>query len=149
MDEEDGILKTLQFLGDSIATDMKILIELNGAIATGRLHNNIQVHARKLDEKYSLVISYPFYGKYVDQGRKPGKRPPVNDIRVWCKLKGIPESAAFPIAKKIGEKGFKGINFTKPYYDDIKIIKEILTSDYHDYVIKVLLKDIKNIPTRS
>ena len=68
---------------------------------------------------------------------------------MWCRLKGIPESAAFPIAKKIGEKGYKGINFTKPYYDDIKIIKEILTSDYHDYVIKVLLKDIKNIPTRS
>ena len=107
MDEEDGILKTLQFLGDSIATDMKILIELNGAIATGRLHNNIQVHASKLDEKYSLVISYPFYGKYVDQGRNPGKRPPVNDIRVWCRLKGIPESAAFPIAKRLGKKDIR------------------------------------------
>jgi hypothetical protein len=143
MEKEEDILKILKFLGDSIVTDMRVLIELNGSIATGRLHDNIRIAAKKLEGKYTLVLSYPFYGKYVDEGRKPGKMPPVQDIRDWCRLKGIPQSAAFPIAKKIGEKGFKGIHFTKPYYDDITVIKDILTDQYKDYVLKVLMKDLK------
>jgi hypothetical protein len=137
------VLTILESLGDDIVKDMRNIIKINGAIATGRLYDKLKVEAINQNEKYSLVISYPFYGKFIDEGRKRGKMPPVDDIRAWTRLKGIPESAAFPIAKKIGEKGFKGINFTKPFYDDIKVIKEILTDGYSSYVVKVLTKDLK------
>lgn len=137
------ILTILQSLGDDIVKDMRNIIKINGSIATGRLYDKLKVEAIKQNEKYSLIISYPFYGKFIDEGRAPGRMPPVDDIRAWTRLKGIPESAAFPIAKKIGEKGYKGINFTKPFYDDMKVIKEILTDGYSSYVVKVLTKDLK------
>jgi len=143
MEEKDNILEILQFFGDSVVGDMRALIELNGSIATGRLLENIKVTANKTQDIYTLVISYPFYGKFVDEGRKPGKMPPIEDIKKWTRLKGIPESAAFPIAKKIGEKGYKGIHFTEPFYDDIKVIKELLTDNYSSYVVKELTKDFK------
>lgn len=38
-------------------------------------------------------------------GRAPGTMPPVAAIKSWCKLKGIDQSLAFPIAKNIGRDG--------------------------------------------
>lgn len=138
--DEKQLLETLQGIGDFILADMKVLIELNGAMATGRLLKEIRVKAIKDKDKYLLTLSYPFYGKFVDEGRKPGKMPPVKDIREWTRLKGIPESAAYPIARKIGEKGTKGINFTEPFYDDIKVVADIMGDAYAKYIVKELLK---------
>jgi hypothetical protein len=98
------------------------------------------VNAIKDKDKYLLTLSYPFYGKFVDEGRRPGKMPPVKDIMEWTRLKGIPESAAYPIARKIGEKGTKGINFTEPFYDDIKVVADIMGDAYAKYIVKELLK---------
>lgn len=142
-EDKFDIVTILDALGDDIVKQMKSIIKLNGKIATGRLYNTIKAETLKQNDKYTIVISYPFYGKEVDEGRPRGKQPPMNDIIAWTKLEGIPESAAFPIAKKIGDKGYKGINFTKPFYDDIKVIKEILTDGYSSYVVKVLTKDLK------
>ena len=138
--DEKQLLETLQGIGNFILADMKVLIELNGAMATGRLLKEIRVNATKDKDKYLLTLSYPFYGKFVDEGRRPGKMPPVKDIREWTRLKGIPESAAYPIARKIGEKGTKGINFTEPFYDDIKVVADIMGDAYAKYIVKELLK---------
>jgi fructose-1,6-bisphosphatase/inositol monophosphatase family enzyme len=43
--------------------------------------------------------------QYVEQGRSPGKQPPLNRIMEWCVARGIPKEAAFPIARKIGQFG--------------------------------------------
>jgi hypothetical protein len=138
--DEKQLLETLQGIGNFILADMKVLIELNGAMATGRLLKEIRVNAIKDKDKYLLTLSYPFYGKFVDEGRRPGKMPPVKDIMEWTRLKGIPESAAYPIARKIGEKGTKGINFTEPFYDDIKVVADIMGDAYAKYIVKELLK---------
>ena len=38
-------------------------------------------------------------------GRAPGRMPPVNAIRQWCEVKGIPVAAAYPIARGIAQRG--------------------------------------------
>jgi len=43
--------------------------------------------------------------KYIEQGRPPGRMPPLSRIIEWCIARGIPTGAAFPIAKRIGERG--------------------------------------------
>lgn len=143
MENDDNIIKVLKYLGDSVVGDMKAIIELNGSIASGWLIDSISSKVLKdKNEVYSLSFSYLFYGKYVDKGRSPGKMPPIQDIREWTRLKGIPQSAAYPIAKKIGEKGYKGINFTEPIRDDIKVIKEIMGEQFTSYFTTELLKNI-------
>ena len=43
---------------------------------------------------------------HVDFGRLPNRRPPpVAEIKIWCRKRGIPEREAFLIARSIGEKG--------------------------------------------
>jgi len=45
------------------------------------------------------------YASYADKGRRPGRMPPVDAIKAWCRVKGIPENAAYPIALKIAREG--------------------------------------------
>lgn len=40
-------------------------------------------------------------------GRAPGKPPPLNAIKQWCEVKGIPVTAAYPITLSIARKGTK------------------------------------------
>jgi hypothetical protein len=53
------------------------------------------------------------YGLPVERGRKPGKMPPVDVIKLWVTRKGIAsgdeaDQAAFLIARAIGRRGTKG-----------------------------------------
>jgi len=65
-------------------------------------------------------------------GRGKGKMPPIENIRDWIKKHddyGIPVSAAYPIAKKIGEEGFKGRFFLSDFKDEkIAAEKELLNA---------------------
>lgn len=143
MENDEEIKEILQYLGNSIVGDMRALIELNGAIASGWLIDSISSKVFKnKDDVYSLSFSYLFYGKFVDRGRRPGKMPPVDDIREWCRLKGIPQEAAWPIAVKIGREGYRGINFTEPIYEDLRVIKEIMGEKFSNVFTKELLRNI-------
>lgn len=49
------------------------------------------------------------YAVVVHEGRRAGSRmPPLDPIKAWARRHGLPESAAFPIARKIARKGTKG-----------------------------------------
>lgn len=142
MEEDEEIIRALQFLGDSIVGDMKAIIELNGSIATGWLIDSIASKVFKdKNDVYSLSFSYLFYGKFVDRGRGPGM-PPIEPIREWARIKGIPQEAVYPIARKIGREGYQGINFTDPIREDIRVIKEIMGEKFASYFTTELLKNI-------
>jgi hypothetical protein len=50
------------------------------------------------------VYSTAKHAPFIEFGTAP-HFPPVDKIRAWCGRKGIPESAAFPIARAISERG--------------------------------------------
>lgn len=137
----NNVKEILDKVADNITDEMKEIIKLNGSMATGALYNQIRANVTESNNSYRITISYPFYGKFVDEGRKPGKMPPIKDIIEWTRIKGIPEGAAFPIAKSIGEKGYKGINFTRVIYN--KENKDALTkafeTEYSKYIITELI----------
>jgi hypothetical protein len=66
-----------------------------------------------------LKIIADDYLQYVDQGRRPGKRPPQRAILKWVENKNItikkqtPSQTAFVIARSIGKKGIKPTNVLK------------------------------------
>ena len=54
----------------------------------------------------------------VIKGRGAGKtQPPLSAILGWVGRHGIPDSAAFPIARAIGERGIKPNDFMKKGFD--------------------------------
>lgn len=88
----------------------KELIRLNKR-ATGNLINSFSYEVRDFITNIKIDYYYEFYGRYVESGRKPGKFPPIQAIRNWARVKGIDESLAYPIARKIYKFGIKPTPF--------------------------------------
>ena len=87
------------------------------------LRNNIKFNLQVGDNFYEIVFAAPQYWKWAEDGRRPGKMPPVNVIADWVtrrkiapysnKSEKLPSTnqLAFVIAKKIGRDGTTGIHF--------------------------------------
>ena len=95
---------------------------------------------------YEIEFNAPSYWKWANDGRRPGKMPPVNVIADWVRRRNIAPYAlkngklptedqlAFMIANKIGRDGTAGIHFLeksideqKSYWDDK--ISEAISND--------------------
>lgn len=154
MNEED-ILELLNELGEDVLEQMRGIIRLNGNIATGRLYNTLSAKGIKVGEgKYTLLLTMPNYGKFIDKGRKatrpsaPKGNPTLfEEIKKWTRLKGIPEQAAWPITQKIHKEGFKpggslgnGQPFTSPYYRMVETLQDRMGDVFSNYIIKELFK---------
>ena len=146
---EQKLLQDLTGIAVDIVKQMKSIIKLNGAFATGNLYNSIKYKAYKdKNEQFHLDVDYVYYGLWIDMGRKPGpiSRAGFEDIKNWCRIKGIPQEAAFPIARKIARFGFKGINFTKPFENDQEVVGKILKEmgkDFANDAVEQILRDVK------
>ena len=84
---------------------MKNRLKGENKLDTKKLYNSIQYKILQEEDDAELQILMEDYGEFVDQGRRPGKQPPLSKIQAWCRRKKIPVKAAFPIARKIGKFG--------------------------------------------
>lgn len=89
-------------------------------VASGALLNSLDY--RLIEDATQIQIVANDYLKYVDKGRRPGSYPPIRAISKWASIKGIPQSAVFPIARKIFKFGIKPTNVIQ------KTVREISTS---------------------
>ena len=126
--------------------------------ASGHLAKSLYYKLKFRYNKPTLdfTVSNDQAGKYADViefGRTPGaKMPPVKAIEAWIRLKPLKlrnrqgefikstesniKSAAFAIAKSIGEKGIEGINYYQEAVDDT-------WDEYKDKLIEGYVKGIE------
>ena len=88
-----------------------------GINASYTLLNSVETTAKRNDDVFTVSISLEDYWYYVENGRKPGKFPPINKILEWIRVKPVipysdsrgrlptEEQLAFLIARKIAEQG--------------------------------------------
>ena len=103
----------------------------NDRIASGDLLNNIEYEVTKGDFTYTIYVKMRDYWYYVENGRKAGKWPPIQNILDWIKIKPVlprpnaegklptPQQLAFLIARKIGEEGTEGTQDLRKATDTI------------------------------
>jgi len=128
-------------------------------VASGRLLNSLYYNLKIRYNKPTIdfTVSNDDAGKYADViefGRRPGaKMPPVKPIEDWIRLKPLKlrnkqgsfikatesniKSAAFAIAKSIGEKGIEGIYYYTEAIDDT-------WDEYKDKLMEGYIKSIEN-----
>jgi hypothetical protein len=106
----------LTLIANAYREEAIIKLTQNGSNVTGRLAASIKVQPARLTET-SIVIPVTMlkYGEYVDNGaaRGPGKKPPIQAIVQWIKLKRISvpkqfktiQQFAYAIAYNIGQSG--------------------------------------------
>lgn len=96
--------------GEDYTKILASLLLKAGKNASGKLIKSLSTKVQYDAEQISLRISAERYLEYVDQGRRPGTYPPFEAIKKWTTLKGIPQSATWPIMQKIYKFGIKPTN---------------------------------------
>lgn len=107
--------------GKEVENEIKTRLLSNGKKASGKLYKSIKFEYRESLKQLEASWRMEEYGVYVDKGVKPqpkylegkgtGKSKFIQALKKWCKIKGIPEGAAFPIRRNIWKYGIKPTNF--------------------------------------
>ena len=143
MNEQDLIetRRVLESWGDDVLSSMRNILSTNGKIASGNLISSLKYEITFNGTNLDIEFQMPEYGEFVDRGRKPGKMPPISSIQQWTQIKGIPQKAAFPIAKKIAKEGIKATPFFETSINGeqerlLSYLEMAFTKDYENYLEK-------------
>lgn len=91
-----------------------------GINASYKLLNSVETTVRRNDDEFVVTIHLEDYWYYLENGRGPGKFPPIDKILEWVRIKPVipysdnrgrlptEEQLAFLIARKIAEQGTEG-----------------------------------------
>lgn len=91
-----------------------------GINASYKLLNSVETTVKRGDDTFTVTINLEDYWIYVENGRGPGKFPPIDKILEWIRVKPIrpysdsrgrlptEEQLAFLISRKIAEQGTEG-----------------------------------------
>lgn len=137
---ESGLLKVINKWRLKTQTSMLNILKKNKK-GNSNLAKLLTLKVKATEKGFEVTTDMPDYAVFVDQGRKPGKQPPLKTIQQWCKEKGINQSAAFPIARKIGERGIKPTNFLKAFYQFKELIADLTKQTAID-ITKTVADDI-------
>lgn len=134
----------------SLLTALRNGIEQNyvqmGLIASGNFGRELEL----VINKNSAQILAPRYVGAMESGRRPGGFPPLAVIRQWIIDKNrqganIPESAAFPIARKIAQQGIVVPN----EFNDGGVVSTIITQEridsMKDEVVNIIRSEILDV----
>jgi hypothetical protein len=118
---------------------VKILIqEITKAKGSTRIVNQIDY---RLQDTAKIIIEAPGYLTFIDQGRRPGKLPPIQAIANWAKLKGINPKYAWPIAVNIMKFGIKP---TRVIQKTVRRIENELTEEIETRIATHVEETITN-----
>lgn len=115
-------------------------------IATGNLLNSVEYIVQKDGQAISVSLQLEDYYKWVEEGRKPGKFPPIDKMLEYIRVKPVipderngripdEKQLAFLIARKIANEGIE------PGYQLRDSIKETM-EDFESAIEEAVRKDV-------
>ena len=119
----------------------------NDRIASGDLLNNIEYEITRGDFTYTIYVKMKDYWYFVENGRKAGKWPPIQNILDWITVKPVlprpnakgklptPQQLAFLIARKIGEEGTEGTQ-------DLRKATDTIWDNFEDRLYEAIDEDV-------
>lgn len=134
--------------GQSVIGEMKTRLTNAGKEATGNLHKSLKFRTQETEDEFLISFYMADYGVYVDKGVKPqpqyltgkgtGKSKFIAALKKWCKVKGIPQNAAFPIRRNIWKFGIKPTNF-------FTIPTTRRQKQFEEMIARNMAKDMENL----
>ena len=149
----NNLQQVLDDFTKDVAETYKGLLLRDGKNATGELISSIRPMTPELvDGTFECSLSLAPHWKYVENGRRPGKFPPIDNILDWVKAKPqlarpnrldrkeiTPKQLAFLVARKIATKGIQPGNQLEEAMDIVYArwkdrIDAAITADIEDYL---------------
>lgn len=114
----ENLIRVLNEYGQELVNLYKNKLAANNVNASGDLSNSVKYLLKNKNNIYEIDLELADYWKYVENGRKAGKFPPISKIENWVKVKHILPTAyrgklptekqlAYLIARKIARKGIQ------------------------------------------
>lgn len=113
-----NLQRVLGEYGEALRNEYQDNLIRDGKIATGELLNSVEYTVETDDRSITLSLKLQDYYKWVEEGRQPGRFPPVDKILEWIRVKPIlpderngklptEQQLAFLIGRKIAEEGIE------------------------------------------
>ena len=148
----NNLQQVLDDFTNDVAETYRGLLLRDGKNATGELISSIKPMTPELvDGTFQCSLSLAPYWKYVENGRRPGKFPPMNDILEWVKTKPqlarpnrldrkeiTPKQLAFLVARKIAAKGIQPGN-------QLEEAMDIVYARWKDRIDAAITADIETV----
>lgn len=134
-------LDRIEKLAERIADAYRTVLTEKGIDASGELGQTAKTSVTLNGNRLIISLNLNDYWKYVEYGRRPGKRPPASAIEEWIRIKPVIPDAqggripttkqlAFLISRKIGNEGIPA--------------KRPLEATVYSDAIEDIIRDIKN-----
>lgn len=149
MNQNSIDLNPLYHIANAFVQQYKKQLLSDGKKATGNLINNIKSYVTWNGSILSVSFDMPDYWVYVENGRRPGKFPPLDKIKQWIKVKPVLPRAgkngkiptenqlAYLIGRKIATKGIKGTHSFAKTMNNFQLTQKLTTE-----LSKLIQKDI-------
>lgn len=149
----DNLLNALSEYKNAVAVHYKDRLVADDKKATGQLINSISTEIKVGSDTFEVVLNVVDYFRYVEEGRKPGKFPPVDKILSWIRVKPViprpingklptEQQLAFLIGRKIATEGIEAGHQLRDTVQAINAefipkLEAALQEDFDAYAIKV------------
>lgn len=145
--EFNNVRNVLNDFGRFLVEEYQDNLILEDAIASKTLYNSLQYKVENGNNSFEVKLSLEDYWKYIENGRKPGKFPPISAIKRWIEIKPeLPTTAqlAYLISRKIGLEGIKPRPILQKSIDDVfevmrEFLEEALAKDIQEEFELILL----------
>lgn len=116
--EFTNVIQFLNDFGKELADKYQRNLVNDDAVESGKLLNSIKYIFKKNNTSFEISMEMAEYWKYVENGRKRGKFPPISAIREWIKVKSViprpyngklptENQLAFLISRSISKNGIR------------------------------------------
>ena len=148
----NNLQQVLDDFTKDVAETCRGLLLRDGKNATGELISSIKPMTPELvNGTFECSLSLAPHWKYVENGRRPGKFPPIDNILDWVKAKPqlarpnrldrkeiAPKQLAFLVARKIANKGIQPGN-------QLEEAMDIVYARWKDRIDAAITADIETI----
>ena len=156
------LTEVLNEFADAFIQNARNNLDANQSNATYNLYNSFEKVIEVGEDYFKVSISLADYWQYLENGRGPGKFPPVDKIKEWIEVKPVNitplsngktpsvEQLSFLISRKIANEGTEG----KPFFEPAKEqtirefedkINQAIEEDVSNFILKLVEKEMRNI----
>ena len=152
--EWKNLKEALDAYGQVLEDEYREQIADKNTFASGRLFDSVKHIVQVNDTAIELSLELEDYWKWVEDGRAPGKFPPLDKIEEWIRVKPVApypdskgkvpsnEQLAFLIGRKIAQEGTEGKHLLEDAMEStrdwMELIEEGIDKDVKEQLDEVL-----------
>lgn len=155
----NNLYRVLNEFADAFIENARRNLDSNNSNASRNLYESFEKIVEIGEDYFSVKIAMADYGKYLENGRGPGKMPPVDKIAEWVEVKPLSiapdingrtpsvKQVAFAISKKIAEEGTQPQPFFEPAKEQTirdfeDAINQAIEDDIYDYINELVIEQM-------